>query len=189
MMSGAASDRQHELVILDRDGVINADSKDFIKSVDEWQPIDGSLRAIAKLCAAGFTVAVATNQSGVARQLFSEQTLHEIHKKMCDAVSDAGGRIDRIEYCPHHPDDECHCRKPKTGLLDAIADHYKLSLSGTPIIGDSLRDLAAAKNAGARPILVLTGNGKKTLAEVGDDCEHFDDLASAADQLIGERDA
>lgn len=175
------------LIVLDRDGVINRDSDDFIKSPGEWQPIPGSLDAIARLTAAGFTVAVATNQSGLGRGLFDVSALEAIHAKMRDAVSRAGGRIDRIAYCPHRPDAGCDCRKPRPGLLHQLADHYGIQLSGITVVGDSRRDLRAAAAAGARPVLVLTGNGMATQAELAADGERmdtFDDLAALAGSLL-----
>lgn len=175
------------LVILDRDGVINFDSPDFVKSPEEWTPIPGSLEAIARLCAAGFIVAVATNQSGVARGLLDEDTLHRIHQKMSEAVRQAGGELACIVYCPHHPDAGCSCRKPETGLLEIVAKNLGVELGGVACIGDSERDLAAAVRAGARPILVLTGNGVRTHASwdgpAPDVCA---DLAAAADLLLSE---
>jgi len=174
------------LVILDRDGVINADSPDYIKTPAEWRPLPGSLAAISRLCAAGFTVAVASNQSGVARGLFSLATLQQINARMSSAVEAAGGRIDTIVFCPHGPGDGCSCRKPAPGLLLQLADHYGLSLEGVPVIGDSARDLEAARAVGARPILVLTGNGHEALARQGDAVEAYQDLAAAAAALAQE---
>lgn len=177
------------LVILDRDGVINHDSDEFVKSADEWLPIDGSLDAIGRLVQAGFTVAVATNQSGIGRGLMTRSDLERIHDKMSRMVQEAGGAIDLIAYCPHHPDDGCDCRKPLPGLLQQVAGHYGAGLGGVPVIGDSLRDLEAAAAVSARPILVLTGNGVETEQELGAGriaAETFADLAAAADQLIVE---
>lgn len=175
------------LVILDRDGVINLDSPDFVKSPEEWIPIPGSIEAIARLCSGGFTVAVATNQSGVGRGLLDEDTLHRIHQKMTDAVRTAGGELACIVYCPHHPDAGCSCRKPETGLLDIVARNLGAELDGVACIGDSERDLAAAVRAGARPILVLTGNGERALAAWdGPAPDVCDDLAAAAGLLLSE---
>lgn len=175
-------------MVLDRDGTINRDSDTYIRKPEEWVPLPGSPEAIARLNRAGFTVAVASNQSGVARGLFDEHTLARIHEKMHEAVQAAGGRIDRIVYCPHHPDAGCDCRKPAAGLLYRLARQYGVSLAGVPVIGDSRRDLEAARAAGARPILVRTGNGAATEAagEAGD-AEVYDDLRAAADALAGER--
>jgi len=145
------------LVVLDRDGVINHDSDAFIKSADEWQPIDGSAAAIGRLTRAGYTVAVATNQSGIGRGLLSNADLGSIHEKMQQQIEHAGGHIDRIVFCPHLPDEDCECRKPKPGLLEQLATHYGVSLRDVPVIGDSERDLLAAAAVGARPLLVLTG--------------------------------
>jgi D-glycero-D-manno-heptose 1,7-bisphosphate phosphatase len=175
------------LVVLDRDGTINRDSDAFIKSPEEWVALPGSAEAIARLDRAGYTVAVASNQSGVARGLFDEECLARIHAKMRETVAAAGGRIDRIVYCPHHPDAGCDCRKPAPGLLHRLAGHYGVTLTGVPVIGDSRRDLEAARAAGARPILVRTGNGARTEAagEAGD-AEVYDDLSAAADALAEE---
>ena len=151
-----------KLVILDRDGTINQDSDQYIKSTAEWQPIPGSLQAIARLTQGGWRIVVATNQSGIARGLFDMATLNAIHAEMHRAVSQAGGRIDAIFFCPHAADAGCECRKPKPGLLREIAARMGVELSSVPVIGDALRDLQAAAAAGAKPHLVLTGKGKKT---------------------------
>jgi len=175
------------LVILDRDGVINHDSDAYIKSPAEWVPIDGALDAIARLTQAGFTVAVATNQSGIGRKLFDVPALEAIHQRMRDAVREAGGDLGRIAWCPHRPDAGCDCRKPAPGLLRDLSRQYGVSLDGTPVIGDSLRDLDSALAVGARPILVLTGNGRQTqaaLAAAGRKVETWPSLAEAADAII-----
>jgi D-glycero-D-manno-heptose 1,7-bisphosphate phosphatase len=151
-----------KLVILDRDGTINQDSDQYIKSPAEWKPIPGSLEAIARLTQGGWRVAVATNQSGLSRGLFDMSTLNAIHAEMHRAVVQAGGRIDAIFFCPHAADSNCECRKPKPGLLREIASRFGVELEGVPMIGDSLRDVTAAAAAGAQPWLVLTGNGRKT---------------------------
>jgi D-glycero-D-manno-heptose 1,7-bisphosphate phosphatase len=174
-----------KLLILDRDGVINFDSDQYIKSPDEWRPIPGSLEAIARLTKAGFRVVVATNQSGVGQGLFEMDTLNAIHEKMLRAATQAGGRIDAIFFCPHTNSDKCGCRKPKPGMLQEIATRYNTSLAGVPAIGDSLRDLQSAATAGARPILVLTGKGRKTVADpdLPADTPIFPDLAAVAAAL------
>lgn len=151
-----------KLVILDRDGTINHDSDQHIKSPAEWKPIKGSLEAIARLTQAGWRVVVATNQSGIGRGLFDMATLNAIHDTMHRAVHLAGGRIDAIFFCPHAGDANCECRKPKPGMLLEIAKRMNVELDGVPMVGDSLRDLQAAAAAGARPVLVLTGKGRKT---------------------------
>ena len=177
------------LVILDRDGVINHDSDEFIKSPDEWQPIEGSLEAMGALTAAGFTVAVATNQSGLGRKILDRPALVSIHDKMRTAARTHGGDIDRIVCCPHHPDDGCECRKPKPGLLTQLARFYSVPLLDVPVIGDSMRDLEAAAAVGARPILVLTGNGAATAAVAEErlqNLETFADLSDAVAFLIAE---
>lgn len=154
-----------KLVILDRDGVINRDSDQFIKSPDEWKPIPGSLEAIARLNQWGFRVLVATNQSGVGRGLFDMDMLNAIHEKMHRSVMLAGGRIDAVFFCPHAAEDKCDCRKPKPGLMRQIAARYNTDLTGVPAVGDSLRDLQAAVAVGAQPYLVLTGKGEKTRSD------------------------
>lgn len=175
------------LVILDRDGVINQDSENFVKSADEWIPLPGSVDAIARLSKAGFTVAIASNQSGLARGLVDRRALRAMHRKLRRLVATHGGHVDRIVVCPHGPNDGCNCRKPKPGLLTRLARHYRTSLHGVPVIGDSMRDLEAATSAGAQPILVRTGNGLKTEGSlVGPlaNIDVFDNLAAAADSLI-----
>ena len=153
-MAGPA--RRRPLVILDRDGVINADSDDYVKSPDEWHPLPGSLDAIARLCRAGFDVVVATNQSGIGRGLFTVETLEAIHARMRDAVAAAGGHIAGIYYCPHRPEDGCDCRKPAPGLLRRIAADFGQPLDGVPFVGDKLTDAETALAAGAHPIFVGT---------------------------------
>ena len=150
------------LVIVDRDGVINFDSDAYIKSVSEWVAIPGSLEAIARLSRADYRVVVATNQSGIARGLYDMETLNRIHQKMTKALGEHGGRIDAIFFCPHGPDDNCHCRKPKPGLLYEIKERLKIDLAGVPVVGDSLRDLECADAVGALPVLVRTGKGSRT---------------------------
>lgn len=174
------------LVILDRDGVINEDSDAFIKTPVEWKPIPGSLEALARLHRAGWRVVVATNQSGIARKLLDLDALARIHETMLRQVSDAGGMIDAVFFCPHGPDDHCDCRKPAPGMLLDIARRLHTGLGGVPAIGDSLRDIQAAKAAGASPILVRTGKGARTVDDPGLDKEVpvFDDLYSAVDALL-----
>lgn len=151
-----------KLVILDRDGVINQDSDQFIKSPDEWKPIPGSLEAIARLNQAGFQVVVATNQSGIGRGLLDMATLNAIHDKMHRHLAQAGGHVAAVFYCPHAADADCGCRKPRAGLFEEIGRRFGLPLAGVPAVGDSLRDLEAARSVGARPMLVLTGKGQQT---------------------------
>ena len=176
------------LIILDRDGVINRDSDAFVKSPAEWRPLPGSIDAIAALSKAGFTVTVASNQSGLARGLFDRAALRAMHRKLRRLVAAAGGHIDRIVVCPHGPGDGCSCRKPRPGLLHRLARHYGTTLDGVPVIGDSARDLEAAVAAGATPILVRTGNGRRTEASLPDwlsSIAVYDDLAAAASALVG----
>lgn len=151
------------LIILDRDGVINFDSDNYIKNPDEWQPIPGSLEAIARLTHAGWAVAVATNQSGIERGLFDISTLHAIHNKMVQAINAAGGRIDGIFFCPHTNSSNCQCRKPAPGLMRDIATRFNRDLAGVPVVGDSLRDLQAGAAMQCDLWLVRTGKGERTL--------------------------
>jgi D-glycero-D-manno-heptose 1,7-bisphosphate phosphatase len=162
-------------IILDRDGVINFESKDYIKTPEEWLPIPGSLQAISLLTKAGYTIAVATNQSGVGRGFYTEADLALIHQKMLNSVKALRGKVDKVFYCPHLPDDHCSCRKPGIGLFEQIAD--------------SLRDIKAALKVGCEPILVLTGNGEQTLLnnrELADEIPVFPDLLSAVQKLLQE---
>ena len=174
------------LIILDRDGVINQDSDDGIKSVDEWQPLPGSIEAIAKLSMNDYRIVVATNQSGVARGYFELDTLNQMHDKMHKLVNDAGGAIDAVLFCPHGPDEGCDCRKPKPGMLTDIAERLRTDLIDVPVVGDSLRDLQAAEAVGARPLLVRTGKGERTIAKLGDHIGYpiYDDLAAVVEMLL-----
>jgi D-glycero-D-manno-heptose 1,7-bisphosphate phosphatase len=177
------------LVILDRDGVINEDSDAFIKSLEEWLPLPGSIDAIARLSKAGFSVAVATNQSGLGRGIFTLDDLEAMHERLLELVEDAGGEVAGIFYCPHTPDDNCDCRKPKAGLIDAIERELGESARGAWTIGDSQRDLEAGVARGCVPVLVLTGKGTATHARLANDDAWqdllvFDDLAAATDALL-----
>jgi D-glycero-D-manno-heptose 1,7-bisphosphate phosphatase len=175
-----------KLIILDRDGVINEDSDEYIKSPDEFKPVPGSLEAIARLNHAGYLVLVATNQSGIARGYFSIETLTRIHDKLKHLLSAYGGRIDGIFFCPHGPDDQCHCRKPQPGLYEEIAQRLNTDLFDVPAVGDSLRDLQAAQLVGAKPVLVRTGKGERTLAkgEGLDGIPVYANLAEFVDHLL-----
>lgn len=174
-----------KLIILDRDGVINYDSADYIKSPEEWRPIPGSLDAISRLNQSGFHVVVATNQSGVGRGLFDMAALNAMHDKMHRALAQAGGHLDAIFFCPHAREANCRCRKPKTGMLEDIARRFNTDLNGVPLVGDSPRDLEAAAAVGAAPMLVLTGKGKKTQKEtLPPGTRVFSDLAAAVDALL-----
>lgn len=176
------------LIILDRDGVINHDSDDFIKSPAEWEPIEGSLEAIARLNYAGYRVVVITNQSGIARGLLDVETLNRIHSKMRRMLAQVGGRIEAVMFCPHGPEDDCTCRKPHNGAFLELAHRLRVRLDGVPAIGDSLRDIQAAQASGARPILVRTGKGLRTIeAGLPDGVEVYDDLATAASALLEPR--
>ncbi|MBS7405262.1 MAG: D-glycero-beta-D-manno-heptose 1,7-bisphosphate 7-phosphatase [Oxalobacter sp.] len=175
-----------KLIILDRDGVINEDSDAFIKTPDEWIPLPGSLDAIARLTKAGYTIVVATNQSGLGRGYFDIMTLNAIHQKMQNAVKAAGGQIEAIFFCPHTASDNCDCRKPRQGMFSTISERFDTPLEDVPSVGDSLRDLQAAFLAGCTPILVLSGKGKKTLENGGLPPKTiiFDDLSAVADHLL-----
>jgi D-glycero-D-manno-heptose 1,7-bisphosphate phosphatase len=175
-----------KLIILDRDGVINQDSDAFIKSPAEWIPIPGSLEAIARLNQAGYRVVVCTNQSGIARGLLNMPMLNAIHQKLHAAAQQAGAHIDAIFFCPHAADENCDCRKPKPGMLHAIAARYEVNLKGTPTVGDSLRDLQAGFLLGCAPYLVLTGKGEKTRAKGGlpPGTAIFSNLATMVDHLL-----
>jgi D-glycero-D-manno-heptose 1,7-bisphosphate phosphatase len=175
-----------KMIILDRDGVINHDSPDFIKSPAEWIPIPGSLEAIARLNQAGYRVVVASNQSGIARELFDMTILNAIHQKLHTNAQMVGAAIDAIFFCPHAAIDNCDCRKPKAGMFDEIAKRFKVSLRGVPTVGDSLRDLQAGFISGCAPYLVLTGKGQKTYETGGlpPDTQVFPDLASMVNLLL-----
>lgn len=178
--------RQVKLIILDRDGVINYDSNEYIKSPEEWRPIPGSLEAIARLNHAGFRVVVATNQSGLGRGLFDMAAMIAINEKLHRSLAHVGGRVDAVFYCPHTADSDCNCRKPKPGLLMEIGQRFGVELTGVPCVGDSLRDLQAAQAVGAQPILVLSGKGELTLRQGNfpSNTVIFPDLAFAAAALL-----
>ena len=177
-----------QLVVLDRDGVINQDSDEYIKSPAEWHAIPGSLEAIANLHRAGFRVVIASNQSGIGRGLFSARTLEEINARMQREVAAAGGSLAGVYCCPHRPDEGCDCRKPAPGLLRRIERDFGQSLRGAPFIGDNITDLDAALAVGARPMLVRTGYGRQASKALGDrTAEVHADLASAVAALLGER--
>jgi len=180
------------LVLLDRDGVINQDSDAFIKSPEEWIPIPGSLESIARLTRAEYSVMVLTNQSGIARGLFDMETLNNIHGKMLRLLHEKGGSIDAIFFCPHGPDDDCNCRKPKSGMFEDLETRIDQSLIGVPAVGDSLRDLEAAAKVGALPVLVKTGKGRKTMKQLATsefaktvpDIPVYKDLGAFVDDLL-----
>ncbi|MSQ51683.1 MAG: D-glycero-beta-D-manno-heptose 1,7-bisphosphate 7-phosphatase [Betaproteobacteria bacterium] len=175
-----------KLLILDRDGVINYNSDQYIKNPDEWRPLPGSLEAIAQLTQSGWRIAVATNQSGIARGLFSMETLNAMHAKMHKAVTQAGGRIEAVFYCPDSADSNSPRRKPNPGMLLSIAERFNAPLHAVPLVGDSLRDLQAAITVGAQPFLVLSGNGRKTRKKGGlpAGTRIFPDLAAVARELL-----
>jgi D-glycero-D-manno-heptose 1,7-bisphosphate phosphatase len=176
-----------KLLILDRDGVINEDSDAYIKSLAEWIPIPGSIAAIARLSLAGWTVAVATNQSGLARGYYDEATLEAMHARLRQLVAEQGGELGLIVHCPHGPDEGCACRKPLPGLLQQIARHYDVALDGVWFVGDSPGDIAAAQAVGCQPVLVRSGKGERTLAKgVPEGVKMFDNLAAVAAHLLAE---
>jgi len=174
-----------KLLILDRDGVINQDSDAYIKSLDEWIPIPSAITAIARLSKAGWTVAVATNQSGIARGYYDLATLDSMHERLRELVAEQGGELGVVVYCPHGPDEGCDCRKPKPGMLLQIAQHYGADLHGIWFVGDSRGDLDAALAVDCQPVLVKTGKGERTLTKpLPEGTLVFDDLAAVADQLL-----
>lgn len=178
-----------KLVILDRDGTINADSAEFVKSPDEWVPLPGALEAIARINHGGWHVVVASNQSGLGRGLFDVATINAMHAKMNKLLAAVGGRIDAVFYCPHTPDDQCQCRKPASGLFEQIGERYGIDLADVHVVGDANRDVVAGANVGCQPHLVLTGNGAvyrgRTLPETFPaDTRVHDDLAAFAEWLV-----
>ncbi|MDM7857650.1 D-glycero-beta-D-manno-heptose 1,7-bisphosphate 7-phosphatase [Thiopseudomonas acetoxidans] len=174
-----------KLIILDRDGVINHDSDDYIKTPAEWIPIDGSIEAIARLYNSGWTVAVATNQSGLARGYYDSATLDAMHDKLRALLAEHHAKIGFIAYCPHGPEDDCQCRKPKAGLLEQISQHYQQPLTGAWFVGDSLRDLQAAMSVQAVPVLVKTGKGAQTAQQqLPEGTLVFQNLAEAVESLL-----
>ena len=179
----------NKLIILDRDGVINEDSDNYIRSTEEWIPLPGSIEAIAKLSQAGFKIAIATNQSGIARHYFSEATLESMHVKMQTLVTQKGGKIDCIKYCPHGPDDLCSCRKPKPGLIEEIEIELGIPAKEAWIVGDSLRDLQAGQFAKCKVALVKTGKGIRTLekGEGLDQVPVFEDLAAFTNFILADK--
>lgn len=175
------------LIVLDRDGVINEDSDAYIKSVDEWVPIAGSLEAIARLVHGGYRVLVASNQSGIARGLFTIDDLNAMHRKMGLALAQLGAQVEAVFFCPHAPEDGCQCRKPRPGLFEDIGRRLQISLDAIPVVGDALRDVQAARAVGATPILVLTGKGRATVERHSAELRGvavYSDLAAAADALL-----
>lgn len=177
-----------KLVLLDRDGVINEDSAEYIKSAGEWKAIPGSLEAIARLCQNGYRVIVVSNQAGLARKKLDIIKLNEIHRKLLDHLAQYGGTVDAFFFCPHDPKKQCDCRKPKPGLLNEIEERLHISLEDVPFIGDKMSDIQAALEVGAQPILVKTGHGEETQksSELPDNIHVFANLAEAADYLVGQ---
>ncbi|MDR4517344.1 MAG: D-glycero-beta-D-manno-heptose 1,7-bisphosphate 7-phosphatase [Nitrosomonas sp.] len=176
-----------KLIILDHNGVINQCSETFIKTPDEWQPIPGSMEAIAHLTHSGYRIVTATNQSGIGRGLLDMVTFNAINDKMYKAAAQVGGRIDSIFFCPHTGHDKCKCRKPKTGMFEEIMQRYGTDLKNVPVVGDALRDLQAADAVDALPVLLLTGKGRATLEqdELPPRTRVFDDLSAAVDAIVG----
>lgn len=175
------------LALLDRDGVINQDSPDYIKNVDEWIPIPGSIDAIARLSRNRYRVCIVTNQSGLARGLFTTYELGLIHRRLLSLVTEAGGTVEAILYCPHGPQEQCSCRKPRTGLLVSAAERSRCRLLNAPMVGDSFSDILAARTVGARAMLVKTGKGRQTLSqhpELADQIDIYENLEHAVDELL-----
>lgn len=183
---------QIKAVLLDRDGVINFDSPDYILSPQDWRPVPGSLEAIARLNRAGIAVAICSNQSALGRGMIDQPTFEAIHAKMMQAIEEKGGEISHIAYCPHAPDDTCRCRKPLPGLLEQTLAALGIKANEALMIGDSARDVQAAHAIGMPVWLVQSGYGdadailKKSRALVPD-TRVFDDLAAAVDSLLDER--
>lgn len=174
-----------KLLILDRDGVINHDSDAYIKSLEEWIPLPGAIAAMARLSQAGWTLAVATNQSGIARGYYSTEVLESMHQRLRQLLREQGGELGLIRYCPHGPEDGCACRKPKPGLLQEIAAHYGVALEGLWFVGDSSSDLEAARAVDCQAVLVKTGKGQRTLSQaLPEGTLVFDDLAAVAAHLL-----
>ncbi|GJM04126.1 MAG: D,D-heptose 1,7-bisphosphate phosphatase [marine bacterium B5-7] len=175
-----------DLIILDRDGVINEDSDDYIKSPAEWQPIPGSLEAIAKLSQHGYRVVIVTNQSGLGRKLFTIETLNAIHMKMNTYLAQFGGVIDAIFFCPHIPKDNCNCRKPKPGLYNDISERLRVSLNKVFCVGDKMTDIQAIQSAGGKPVLVRTGKGQSEIDQglVPEGIPTYADLAAFVDEIV-----
>ncbi len=178
-----------KLVILDRDGTLNQDSAEFIKTPEEWLPLPGALEAIARFNHAGWHVVIASNQSGLGRGLFDVSMLNAIHAKMHKMLAAVGGRVDAVFYCPHAPDEGCHCRKPESGLFEQIGERYGVDLRGVPTAGDTARDVLAGARVGCEPHLVLTGKGaayrgRRLPHNFPKATQVHEDLAALADFLI-----
>jgi len=180
--------RRSGLIVLDRDGVINRDSDSYITRVHDWIAIPGSLEAIARLCHAGLRVVVATNQSGLGRGYLTMDDLNDMHRKMRDQLQGLGAQIEGIFFCPHAPAAGCRCRKPRPGLLEEIMFRLQVQVRGVPVVGDSFRDIQAAKAVDATPVLVLTGKGQRTLERHADELSYVDiypDLAGFVEGFLG----
>ena len=173
-----------KLVILDRDGVINRDSPDYVKSPDEWQPYPGSLEAISRLHRNHYRVIVATNQSGISRNLFDLSMLHRIHQKMIAMVNEKGGQIDAVFFCPHRPEDLCSCRKPQPGLLLEASSRLNVSLAGVPFVGDKASDLAAARAVNALPILIQRSRSMDQREAHHEEALTYSNLAPFVEDLL-----
>jgi D-glycero-D-manno-heptose 1,7-bisphosphate phosphatase len=181
----ADATRVTRLILLDRDGVINEDSPDFIRTVDEFIPLPDALESMVRLHRAGFKLGVCTNQSAIARGFISEEAVQETHRRLEADLSALGGALDAVVYCPHHPDDDCECRKPRPGMLLEVMTSLGIAPVDTVFVGDSKRDLEAAQAAGCRGVLVRTGNGRVTESELGAGAkEVYDDLAAFTDAEI-----
>ena len=146
-----------KLVILGRDGILNEFREGHVTAPEEWVPVAGALEAVARINHAGWHVVVATNQSGIGRGMIDMSAVNAVHAGMLQQLQAQGGRIDAVFFCPHTPEDNCDCRKPKPGLLLDIGHRYGVDLASVPVVGDTLRDLQAAAAAGCEPHLVLSG--------------------------------
>lgn len=174
----------NKIVILDRDGVINQDSFNYIKSVDEFIFLPGSVDAIVALTEAGYRIGIATNQSGVSRGYYDEQTLAAIHEKLLSEVRKAGGEIEAIEYCIHLPEQNCFCRKPKPGLLVALGHKLNSNLEKVPFIGDRVSDIQAAEALGAQPILIYSPMTDRELLQAYPHVPAFHSLEECVEQYL-----
>ena len=170
-------------ILLDRDGVINCNNPNYVKTPEEWIPIEGSLEAIAQFCKADWRVYVVSNQSVIGRGLVTINTLIRIHQKMQQLLSQHGGYVEALFFCPHHPDEHCRCRKPRTGLLEDLAERLRISLKNVPFVGDTEKDIVAAKAVGARPLLVRSGPAH---TDTPADVQVFDNLWAVAQNLLQE---
>lgn len=191
-----------KLLILDRDGTLNRSRDDYVASADEWEALPGALEAVARLNHGGWRVVIATNQSGLGRGLFDVASLNAIHAKMHRKLAAAGGRIEAVFFCPHAPEDACHCRKPEPGLFEQIGDRFGVPLDEVLVAGNALRHVQAGATAGCPPHLLLTGKSEYLRALADDDgvlsepvpglpegTRLHEDLSAFADWLLAQPEA